>query len=178
MTFEESWLRLSLPHHVNGWLTEEEGKLLYATAARTEGPILEVGTYHGRSLILLAGLGRPIYSVDPFAGFDDTDPSGDATFAKLWDNLIARDVRNVFQFRMPVEAWMPHPCGFAYLDGDHTCQGTLNQIAAARACGVELMCLHDYEDAGGGKEIVAAVKQAGLAVESVAGRLAACRSKP
>jgi hypothetical protein len=177
MTFEESMLRLSLPHYVNGWLTDEEARLLWDTAAATDGPILEVGTYHGRSTILLAGLGRPIHSVDPFTGFDDTDPTGDKTLAKLRENLAARGIQGVSQYRVRIEEWAPRPCGFAYLDGDHTYQGTLAQIEAARKCGVKTMCLHDYEDNGGGKEIVRAVKQAGLNVVEVAGRLAACRSE-
>ena len=177
MTFDEAYLRLSEPFYVNGWLSEEEARLLWTTAAATEGPILEVGSYHGRSTILLAGLGRLILSVDPFEGFDDTDPTGEKTLAAFQRNLAARDIRTVNQYRLKVEEWTPRRCGFAYLDGDHTEAGTLRQIEVARQCGVQTMCLHDYEGNGGGWEIVRAVSEAGLEVLEVAGRLAHCRSK-
>lgn len=141
----------------NGWLTEDEARLLWNSVRLTDGPILEVGSYHGRSTCLLASLDRPVYSVDPFSNFSTEDPGGDATYRSLLDNLYSRGLSDhVAVFRMRIEEWDPLPCGFAYLDGDHTYDGSLQQINAALLCGVGRLCIHDYCNDGQGAEVARA----------------------
>jgi hypothetical protein len=41
----------------------------------------------------------------------------------------------------------------AYLDGDHTYQGTYNQIKVAQRCLPSIIAIHDVNDNGGGKMI-------------------------
>lgn len=164
----------SLPKE--GWLSWEEACLLWSATQLTEGPILEVGCYYGRSTCLLAALGRAVCSVDPFANFDSDDPSGERVKAAWIATVIQRGLDNAFLSHMPIESFqsaLVYP--FAYLDGDHTYQGTLNQINAAIRLGAERICLHDYEDNGGGREIVRAVADSPLEVIEVAGRMAHCR---
>ena len=64
MTFEEAWEQVA-----DGWLTEPEARLLWETALLTQGRILEVGVYRGRSITLLAQLNREMITVDPFDNF-------------------------------------------------------------------------------------------------------------
>ena len=135
-----------------GWLTRAEAELLWQEAARTEGCVLEVGCYCGRSTVLLASLGRPVYAVDPLDGFDD-DLTGDEVEAVLRRNLRERKIRNVELFRVPVLDWEPRPVGFAYLDGPHDFQGTLDQIEKALACGPQAIGVHDVNDHGEGLDI-------------------------
>jgi hypothetical protein len=155
--FDAAWSRVP----DEGWLTREEGMALWAAAnlpAAASGRILEVGSYFGRSTVLLAALGRMIYSVDPFDGFH-SDLSGDYIAEQFINNLRTRSIFNVTQFRQRVEDWMrtPLPCSFAYLDGDHTTEGTIAQIDAALACGARVIAIHDYSESGGGMLVVAGV---------------------
>lgn len=143
----------------NGWLSKPEAELLWRIAGGVSGPILEVGCYYGRSTCLLAALGRSVHSVDPFTGFDDGDPSGDAIHAAFLANLAERNLTDVTWYRQRIEDWTPPEAttfGFAYLDGDHTYEGTKSQIKAALAAGVRRIAVHDVNDDGEG----AAVKRA------------------
>jgi hypothetical protein len=154
----------------SGWLTYEEAEVLWNAAMAEVGPILEVGCYFGRSTVLLAQVGRPLYCVDPFTdGFDDTY-SGAHILAAFRKNLADRGlVVQLFQQR--IEEWNFLPVGFAYLDGDHTYQGTKDQITVAMLCGARRFCLHDYAHAGGGVAIKRAVQDSRLVVDEFVGRL-------
>lgn len=161
-----------------GWLTKEEAEVLFYAAQQTVGPILEVGSYHGRSTVLLASLGRPVYSVDPFSNFDSDDPSGDKTCVAFLENLRSRGITNVTSFKVRVEEWEGRQVGFAYLDGDHTEEGTFSQIEKALQLGARRMCLHDYCNDGEGRNIVKVVKRSPLQLLQHEGRMAYCSVLP
>lgn len=137
-----------------GWLSRDEAELLWKTVNETQGPILEVGCYHGRSSVLLASTGRTLYCVDPFEGFSTEDPTGEET-RKAWHrNIDDRGLeRHVWLSRQRIEDWQVKPVGFAYLDGDHTSQGTENQIQVAIRCGAAVIAIHDVNDSGDGLHI-------------------------
>lgn len=143
----------------SGWLSEGEARLLWNEAGRTDGPILEVGCYRGRSTCLLAALGRPMYCVDPFSGFDSDDPTGERILACWRENVSSRELFPAL-FRTRVEDWEPIPVGFAYLDGDHTYRGTRNQVEKALQCGPSAIAVHDVNDSGGGVEVKKACLEA------------------
>lgn len=157
-------------HLPEGWLSEEEALLLYYCARMTVGPILEVGTYKGRSAVLLASLKRPVYCVDPFDGFD-SDLTGDQVHGILVENLRSRFITNVTVFRCKLAHWTILPVGFAYLDGDHTLSGTVEQINIARKAGARSVCIHDYAEGGGGASVKAAVEEAKLVITHRVGRM-------
>ena len=57
---------------VAGWLTPAEAELLYGYARVSDAPIVEVGSFQGRSSVVLAlgslhGLQQPVFCVDPHA---------------------------------------------------------------------------------------------------------------
>jgi len=148
-TFEEVFE--SLPG--NGWLTEGEARLLWAFAGQFEGSILEVGCYEGRSTVLLANLGRTLWCVDPFDGFAD-GRTGEEVHDKWFANVYGRNMTDVHLVRLKIEDWLyPIPVKFAYLDGDHTAEGTRKQIEVALSCGAEGITIHDVNDSGGGLPI-------------------------
>jgi len=62
--FADAW---ALADRIDGWLTECEGHALFEAAMQTpeDGVIVEVGSYKGRSLTLLAETGRRVIAVDP-----------------------------------------------------------------------------------------------------------------
>ncbi len=178
-----------------GWLTKPEAELLYRIASQAEGPILEVGCYHGRSTALLASLGRVMYCVDPFNDFDSDDHSGIKTKACFIENITTRghtllfgsntrasailDVPPfdpaIYLFQQKIEQWSPRYAGFAYLDGDHTLKGTLAQIDAALDVDVKSFCIHDYADSGGGLEVKKALDYRSIKVTERVDRMAYCR---
>lgn len=129
----------------HGWLTEDEAKLLVASAERTSGPMVEVGCYMGRSAMLLSALGRMLHCVDPWDDNFSSDYSGEHILSTFLQNMAS--VPNaVFQVhRMKVERMEPVPAEFVYLDGDHTESGTRNQVKFALKCGAEIIAAHDFE---------------------------------
>ena len=172
MTFDEAWEIIP----GNGWLHKEEGQLLWNVVQSCRGDILEVGCYQGKSsclMALAAGVQRQIHSVDPFEGFDSDDMTGDKTLDAWIQNTGARsEYCNIRLWATKVELWKPLPCGFAYLDGDHTYQGTVNQIRKARETGCKEVCIHDYAQTGDGRAIVAAIHDERLNVVQVVDRMA------
>jgi len=158
-----------------GWLSEKEAECLYRWAGQVSGAILEVGSYKGRSSVLLAATGRPLICVDPFANFDSDDVSGSQIYATFLRNLDergyhvshGRDVglvlahgpgeRPIVRLRvMPIEDYTVPEVGFAYLDGDHTFKGTTKQIEKAIEGRAKIIAVHDVNDSGEGAHVKAA----------------------
>lgn len=164
-----------------GWLDGEEALLLTATAEETSGPLVEFGSYQGRSAMLLAQLTeevvcslpfgrgaeryripRVLHCVDPWAdGFHST-LSGDEIYRLFLGHLVElpNRGRNVVVHRRRVEDWDPRglaglnvPAGLVYCDGDHRYAGTKAQLAKALACYPQAIAAHDVNDAGEGLEV-------------------------
>lgn len=63
---------------IDGWLTEREAGALYDLAKNATGPIIEIGSWRGRSTAALAhgsmaGNGHPVFAVDSFVGVSLVD---------------------------------------------------------------------------------------------------------
>jgi len=170
-TLEEVYATLP----TNGWLSYPESELLYTAAQQTEGPILEVGCYYGRSTVLLTSLDRLVTTVDSFKNFDSDDPSGEHVYGHFWSNIRSRGIHNIILQKQPIEEWLPDRIyDFAYLDGDHTYQGTINQIQVALCAGVRSMCIHDYAKSGGGVEVAKAIMDSPIKIVNLVERMAHC----
>jgi predicted O-methyltransferase YrrM len=70
--FEAAWQAVA---DVNGWMTRGQGETLFAAARRCPpgGRIVEIGSFQGRSTIVLALAapeGATVYAIDPHAGND------------------------------------------------------------------------------------------------------------
>src|SRR5690349_21357425 len=70
--FATAW---SLTEAVDGWMTEDQGRRLWSAAARVPdgGQIVEIGSFRGRSMIVLARSATSagtIVAIDPHAGND------------------------------------------------------------------------------------------------------------
>ena len=129
----------SLPE---GGLYESEAKLLWDWAKTTKGKMLEVGTAYGRSAVLLGTLAkqqsRELICVDPWFG-----EHGERLYQIFLKNI--KDLPIVKE-RKRIEDWDPQPIGFAYLDGDHSYEGTQAQIQKALACHPSVIAMHDFGD--------------------------------
>jgi hypothetical protein len=85
--FESAWVRAS---GIEGWLSKEQGAVLYeaARSVRDDTWIVEIGSHHGRSTILLASA-KPrsanFLTIDPFP--DPPLGGGELAYRALCENL-------------------------------------------------------------------------------------------
>ena len=122
--FESAW---SLADRVPGWLTEDQGRLLFeqATEAGPGARLLEIGSHQGRSTVLLGRValatGGEVVAIDPFV--EGRLFGGLSTSDKFRANLHRAGVRGVVR---PVQeysqdarkAWT-EGVDFLYIDGKH-----------------------------------------------------------
>ncbi|MFG2112291.1 class I SAM-dependent methyltransferase [Streptomyces sp. NPDC048718] len=163
-----------------GFMPVKEGLALYAAAAeaaRLGLPLLEVGTYCGRSTILLADVARAAGTValtvdhhrgseeqqpgweyhdptvvDPEVGLMDTLPTFRRTLRKagLEDHVVALVGRSP-----QVAAVWAGPLGFVFIDGGHTDEHATNDYEgwAPKVAAGGLLVIHDVfpDPADGGQ---------------------------
>ena len=55
---------------VEGWLTDAQARRLHARAAAAGGTVVEIGSFRGRSTIVLAMAAGEVVAIDPHAGSD------------------------------------------------------------------------------------------------------------
>lgn len=131
-TFAETFSSLD---DVAGWMTEDQARLLWERAAAlgTGATVVEIGSYHGRSAVVLATaapVGVEVVAIDPHAG-NDTGPrqidadaeAGERDHQAFLANLdragVGGRVRHV---RLPSEAAGSAVAGavdLLYIDGAH-----------------------------------------------------------
>ncbi len=120
---------------VDGWLTEAQARALYGLAERcpSGGRIVEIGSFRGRSTIVLASAADPtiaVLAIDPHAGNDRgpqelegfaDEASGDhvAFQANLTAAGVATRVRHLRQFSHEALVHAPGSIDVLYIDGAH-----------------------------------------------------------
>jgi Methyltransferase domain len=120
---------------LEGWMTTAQGERLWDAAAATApgGAIAEIGSYRGKSAIILASAAAPgvtVIAVDPHAG-NDRGPrqihgetqEGDADHSAFTANLSRAGVINrVRHIRLPshdAASVVTEPLDVLYIDGAH-----------------------------------------------------------
>jgi SAM-dependent methyltransferase len=106
--------------NVPGWLTESQAQVLYDVARRSSR-VLEVGSHHGRSTIVLAAAGAQVVAVDPFPS--DWRYGGDDTEQRFRQNLERAGVADRVDLRVAPsttvrESWTDL-LDVVYVDGKH-----------------------------------------------------------
>ena len=155
MTFEAVHARA---HKLPGWCADGEARRLYDLASAVPGPIIEVGTWCGRSSCYLAAQGvERVFCVDPYDGPHwhsswQHHPGGqhpldlansawrELGLAELVTSIVDTSPEAVNDPRLPAEA------GLVYIDGGHEYDEVMADL---RAWAPKVICggyvaLHDY----------------------------------
>jgi hypothetical protein len=132
---------------IPGWLAPEDCRKLYELAYFSDGPILEIGTYCGRSAVTMAmalsdaGRDHPIVSVD-------IDPAAAGLGHR---NACAHEVADRIIFVCgTVDRFLAGVPGFEpaliFVDGDHRAAGVRGDLAAIAPIvrPGTLLFFHDY----------------------------------
>jgi MMP 1-O-methyltransferase len=131
---EEAW---EATKDVPGYLLENEAKFLGVLAAITpaQGAIVEIGSYRGRSTVMLAkvaahyGLG-PVVAIDPHNSPILVNPDGSNDKSSYEDFLhsirkagIDKNVEPHLAYSKDVSAGWNRPVRLLWIDGDHSYPG-------------------------------------------------------
>ena len=133
---DEAWQAAS---QVPGFLEEPEARFLGTVAACTpcKGAIVEIGSFKGKSTVMLAKVARhygldPVIAIDPHnfnsAELQACKTAADAsTYEEFLNNVERAGVSDYVQpqraFASTVAATWNAPIRFLWIDGDHTYQG-------------------------------------------------------
>jgi predicted O-methyltransferase YrrM len=128
-SFDDAWAHA---REIEGWLTEAQARRLFAAAAAVApgGRVVEIGSFRGRSAIVLASAGADVVCVDPHAGSDRGPREiaadagrGDADLEAFRANLaragVAARVRHVRAFSNAALGEVPGPVDVLFVDGAH-----------------------------------------------------------
>ena len=160
---------LSKVGKIDGWLTQNEASLLYDHAKDATGPIIEIGSWRGRSTSALAlgsmaGNKQPVYAVDSFIGITRSDrPSDLGTIAGLNSsspellraNLDEAGINGLVRIvpKASVEAADDIPdCGLLFVDGAHDYESVRRdlELYAPKVKVGGTIILHDCHEADPG----------------------------
>jgi predicted O-methyltransferase YrrM len=134
---------------IDGWLLPEDVFKLYELAHEARGPILEIGTFHGRSAVVMALALRDAGNPAPLVSLD-VDPEALAVAGEharrkgVGDRImLVRGTASAF-FRA-VSGFVP---ALVFVDGDHSAAGAARDLRALEPHVADggLLFLHDYAD--------------------------------
>jgi methyltransferase family protein len=133
-SFGEAWASVA---DVNGWLTEDQARMLYEAAARVStGAIVEIGSHHGRSTVILASAKQhdaTVVAVDPYDA--PRWGGGQSALETFWANLtrkgVQEDVTLIQDYGSRAgEAWEGAQVGALFVDGAHDYESVLADLKA------------------------------------------------
>ncbi len=148
-------------HAVDGWLSDDQVARLYKTAAATHAgqQVVEIGSYRGRSTIVLAGAapdGVAIVAIDPHAGNDrgPQEISGfesqaatdhDVFLANLAAAGVADRVRHIREVSDRAHDQVSGPIALLFVDGAHRYAPARSDVRTwgARVDAGGTMMIHD-----------------------------------
>ena len=143
---------------IEGWLTEAQTARLAARAAgpRPPGAVVEIGSFRGRSTVVLARAAGEVVAIDPHGGGDrgpqEIAPDaalGDADFAAFHANLaaagVAERVRHVRKPSAEAHGDVDGPISLLFVDGAHRFGPARADLAewGARVAPGGVMLVHD-----------------------------------
>jgi len=147
---------------IPGWLRDEDISKLYELACATPGPVLEIGTWCGKSAAVLGygvrdgAVGAKVVSVDVNVN----------RLHQARAELAQRDLGpHVTLVSGTADAFLKAADGFepmlVFVDGDHTLRGVLRDLAALEPCVPRdaVVVFHDYANTSNEYEVEQAVSR-------------------
>ena len=141
---------------VEGWLTEAQARRLRTRAAEARGLVVEIGSFRGRSTIVLAAAAPQVVAIDPHAGGDRGPQEIGADAARgaedheaFTANLaragVADRVRHVRRPSAQAFDAVDGPVALLYVDGAHRFGPARADLAGwgARVAPGGAMLVHD-----------------------------------
>jgi Methyltransferase domain len=146
---------------VEGWLSPDQAARLFAAAAASSAgqQIIEIGSFQGRSTVVLAGAapdGVDVVAIDPHAGndrgprqisgfIDEAADDHDAFNANLVAAGVAERVRHIREFSHWAHDEVSGMIAVLYIDGAHRYAPALADIGnyGVRVTGGGTMLIHD-----------------------------------
>lgn len=126
---------LGLIAEIDGWLSDDQARDLYqaAAACRSSGRIVEIGSFRGRSTVVLAAASDPtveVIAIDPHAGndrgpgeisgFGDAANDDHAAFVRNIDEAgVAGRIKHLRQFSHEARSSIGGDIDVLYIDGAH-----------------------------------------------------------
>jgi hypothetical protein len=113
---------------IEGWLTPAQAARLAACGARAGGQVVEIGSFRGRSTVVLARAAGSVVAIDPHAGSDRGPQEiaadaarGDSDFEVFTANVAAAgvSVRHIRKFSADAHGDVEGPIALLYVDGAH-----------------------------------------------------------
>lgn len=146
MSIEETLAEIG---DVRGWLTDAQARRLFACASRLPGgaTVVEIGSYHGRSTIVLAR-GAPaseLVVIDPYTGAG----GGEADLAEFRANVdragLSGRVRHVRSTSRAAVDEVSGPVDLLYVDGAHDIRSAFGDVRSwgSRVAEGGTMFVHD-----------------------------------
>lgn len=146
--------------NVDGFVSYEELMVLYNEAKKSSHPVVEIGSFYGKSTIALAlgskeGNGVPVYAIDPH---EEWEPVGldehytEKVRTDFFQNLIGFGVADIVRplevkSHIPVRGW-EEDISVLWVDGDHSyesCRRDVDLWSPYLEIGGKLI-LDDYGD--------------------------------
>lgn len=140
---------------IPGWLDPNEAALLHKLAGDvTDGCIVEIGSYKGRSTLVLATAARvPVYAIDPHIP-SDNEQFGDVDRVEWMQNILDANVGAIvrpinLKSSVVAQIWN-EPISLLFIDGSHEYEHVKadldNWLPHVKAGGY--IAVHDSEWAG------------------------------
>jgi hypothetical protein len=126
-SFDQTW---PLARDIDGWLTEEQARVLHAEAARAAGTVVEIGSHLGRSTVVLASAAERVVAIDPFPADWRYGTQDTAThFRRNLSNAGVDDVVTLLQQHSSdaLASW-DERIGLLYVDGKHDVVSCLRDL--------------------------------------------------
>ncbi len=157
-TVDEAW---AIAEKIDGWMSEDQGRRLFAAPPRCPagGRIVEIGSFRGRSTVVLASAAPPdveVVAIDPHAGNDrgpqelegfaaEAEEDHDVFRANLDAAGVADRVRHVRALSDDAHDAVDGPIDVLYIDGAHRYRPARTDIAGwgARVADGGTLLIHD-----------------------------------